>query len=121
MDDLAAVLDRATAKQQSIHQAPPLPPESLASLFEDFALRQAHATTALEGNTLTLDQSQVVLEQGLTIPGKSLREHLEVVNAHATWLWLLPLVQQGVSLSEDLLCEAHRRLMQGILGDEAGI
>lgn len=120
-EDLTVILARVTAKQQAIHQALPLPPASLASLFGDFALRQAHATTAIEGNTLSLDQTQAVVEQGITIPGKSLREHLEVVNAHATWQWLRPLVQQGAPLNEVLLLETHRRLMQGILEDEAGV
>ncbi len=77
------LLSRLTAKRQAVVSHPPLPAASLDSLLDDFALRHAHATAAIEGNTLTLDQVQAVLEQGVTIPGKSLREHLEVVNALA--------------------------------------
>ncbi len=119
--ELTVILDRLTAKQRTIQQNPPLHPASVDSLLDDFALRQAHATTAIEGNTLTLAQTQAVLEQGITIPGKSLREHLEVVNAHATWQWLRPLAQQRQPLTKAMILEIHRRLMQGIFGDEAGL
>ncbi len=117
---LNAVLARLTAKRDRIRRAPALPDASLDSLFADYALRHAHATTALEGNTLTLHETQEVLESGTTIPGKSLREHLEVVNAHAAWLWLRQSLNQRTPFTEDTVLEIHRRLMQGILGDEAG-
>lgn len=118
-NDLAAVLARLAAQRKLLQARPPLPQVSLDSLFDDFALRQAHATTALEGNTLTLDEVQAVLERGITIPGKSLREHLEVLNAHDTWRWLRPLAQDGLPLTESLVLDVHRRLMQRILDDDA--
>ena len=114
------LLSRLTAKRQAVVSHPPLPAASLDSLLDDFALRHAHATAAIEGNTLTLDQVQAVLEQGVTIPGKSLREHLEVVNAHDTWRWIRPLAGRA-PLTEPLVLETQRRLMQGILPEaEAG-
>ena len=67
------VLARLAHKRDLIRRAPALPPASLDSLFTDYALRHAHATTALEGNTLTLHEAQEVLEAGTTIPGKSPR------------------------------------------------
>jgi Fic family protein len=119
-EDLTASLARLTSKQNRIQNSPPLPPASIDSLFDDFALRHAHETTALEGNTLTLHEAQEVIEQGTTIPGKSLREHLEVVNAYATWQWLRRVVERHEPLTAALVLELHRRLMQGILGDDAG-
>lgn len=113
-------LARLAAKQDRLRRAPALPRASLDSLFSDYALRHAHATTALEGNTLTLHEAQEVLESGTTIPGKSLQEHLEVVNANAAWLWLRQSTAQGVPFTEGMVLELHRRLMQGILGDDAG-
>ena len=75
--DVLAVVD---AKKSRIDGHRPLPADSVKSLREDFAVRYAHNTTALEGNTLTLRETQVVIESGLVIAGKPLREHLEVVN-----------------------------------------
>ena len=119
-ETVAIVLGRLAHKRDLIRRAPSLPNASLDSLFDDYALRHAHATAALEGNTLTLHEAQEVLEAGTTIPGKSLREHLEIVNAHATWLWLRQTITEGTRLTEDTVLELHRRLMQGILGDDAG-
>ena len=119
--EIKDLLNRLTAKRVRIAQGPPVSSASLNSLWDDYALRQAHETTALEGNTLTLRETQAVLERGVTIPGKSFREHLEVVNAHRTWAWLRPLAERGEQLlTETLVLEMHRRLMQGILEDEAG-
>lgn len=121
-EDLPVILDGLTAKQQRIVRGKQLTASSLASLYDDYALRHAHETTALEGNTLTLFEAQGVIESGSTIPGKSLREHLEVVNAHATWQWLRPHASDRQEpLSDHLILEIHRRLMQGIVGDEAGL
>ena len=117
-NDLTAALARLTAQRKRLQAGPALPQVSLQSLFDDFSLRQAHATTALEGNTLTLDEVQAVLERGITIPGKSLREHLEVLNAHDTWRWVRPLAEAGMPVTESLVLEIHRRLMQRILDDD---
>ena len=115
MTDLLA---RLTAQQQKIAAARPLPAETLRSLMDDFLIRFAHETTAIEGNTLTLQETQVVLEHGITVAGKTLREHLEVVNVRGAWDLLLDLVR--APLTEAAILDLHRLLMQGILGDEAG-
>ena len=117
-NDLSAALARLTAQRTRLQAGPALPQVSRDSLFDDFSLRQAHATTALEGNTLTLDEVQAVLERGITIPGKSLREHLEVLNAYDTWRWLRPLAQASVPVTESLVLDIHRRLMQRLLDDD---
>ncbi|MDA8199345.1 MAG: hypothetical protein M0Z54_07935 [Thermaerobacter sp.] len=67
-----ALLGPLVDKQDRIRRAPSLPDASLESLFGDYTLRHAHATTAIEGNTLTVHEAQEVLEAGTTIPGKSL-------------------------------------------------
>ncbi len=84
---LAAILARLTAQQQEIARARPLPEATLRSLMDDFLIRYAHETTAIEGNTLTLHETQVVLEHGITVGGKTLREHIEVVNIRDAWEW----------------------------------
>lgn len=114
------LLEALSAQKQVIAAARPLPAATLRSLMDDFLIRFAHETTALEGNTLTLHETQVVLEHGITIAGKTLREHLEVVNVRGAWELLLELVRARDPIGEDTLCQLHRLLMQGILSDEAG-
>ena len=66
IDDLKATLDR--------HR--PLDPAIVRNLREDLIVRWTYHSNAIEGNTLTLQETKVVLE-GITIGGKSIREHLE--------------------------------------------
>jgi Fic family protein len=117
LDAALAALDQ---KQHAINRARPLPRATLQSLEADFTVRYAHNTTAIEGNTLTLSETQVVLEDGLTIGGKTLREHLEVLNIRDALTWLRDVVRQAESITDRSILEMHRIIMAGILKEEAG-
>ena len=117
---MEAILERVTEKYNRLAIARPLPEESLQSLRDDFLVRYSHETTALEGNTLSLRETQVVLENGITIGGKFLREHLEVVNARDALVWLEDVASADDSVSEDTIVRLHKIIMQGILGADAG-
>ncbi len=108
------------AKKRQLDASPPLPVATMQSLMDDFLIRYAHETTAIEGNTLTLHEAQVLLEEGTTVGGKTLREHLEVINVRDAWHALEALVRDQAPLTESALGELHRLLTQGILGNEAG-
>ena len=114
------LLVRVTEKHDRLAKARPLSAESLRSLRDDFLVRYAHETTALEGNTLSLHETQVVLENGITIGGKLLREHLEVVNARNAMVWLEGFVATSEPVTEDTILRLHEIIMQGILGVDAG-
>jgi Fic family protein len=58
----------------------PLAPAIVSRLYEDLRIRLTYHSNAIEGNTLTLRETQVVVEEGITIGGHSLREHLEATN-----------------------------------------
>ena len=116
LEPLDAILERLTAQQQEIARSRPLPGPTLRSLLDDFTIRYAHHTTAIEGNTLTLEETQVVLEHGVTVGGKTVREHLEVLNVRDAWERLMGAVQPGTPLTEDLVLDVHKVLMKGILG-----
>ena len=120
MVDLKHVLAGIDQKQHTINQARPLPTSTLKSLEDDFTIRYAHNTTAIEGNTLTLSETQVVLEDGVTIGGKTLREHLEVLNMRDALVWLRGVVQHDDPITDRSIMEMHRIIMAGILKDEAG-
>ena len=115
------VLQRLDAKKAKLDHARPLPHASVQSLLQDFRVRYAHETTALEGNTLTLRETQVVLEHGITIAGKPLRDHLEVINANDALDWLTVALDSKEPVSERTILRFHSMLMKGILQDEAGL
>lgn len=118
LDDL---IKRVDHKKQILDQSRPLPFESVQSLIEDFRLRFTHETTAIEGNTLSLRETQAVLEEGITVHGKSLREHLEVINANESLHYLEKIVKNKVPITERLIMQFHEILMKGILKEEAGL
>jgi Fic family protein len=67
-----------------------------------------HASTAIEGNTLTLGETAFVLEEGLTISGKSLKDHQEVVG-HASAIDLVyGLIRRESPLTENDLFDLHK-------------
>ncbi|WP_419783504.1 Fic family protein [Maridesulfovibrio sp.] len=98
----------------------PLPPEVVKNLREDLALRWTYNSNAIEGNTLTLQETKVVLE-GVTVGGKSIAEHLEATNhAHAINL-VYALVEQGDPLDVRTIKEIHSLILKGIDDRNAGV
>lgn len=112
--------DRLTAKERRIAKSPPLSAEGAAHFRAEYAVRYAHETTALDASSFTEAESRTVLEQGLTIPGKSLAEHLALVNAFHAWRWLEKIIPRDQPVTEDLFLHLHGMLMQGLLLDGAG-
>lgn len=95
----------------------PLPEKSWASLTRLFAaedVRFTWASNALEGNTLTLRETQRVLEDGATIAGKSLRDHLEAVNHAAAVRRMHDIAEHNELVTVHVMLELHGLLMRGI-------
>lgn len=120
MSSVDQLLMDLNAKKRQLDAARPLPTATLQSLKEDFIIRYAHETTALEGNTLSIYETKVVLEDGITIGGKTVREHLEVLNIRGALGWLESAARAQTPITEDTIRDLHQIVMQGILPDEAG-
>ena len=115
MYDFSAI-DRLKA---TLDQHRPLDPVIVRNLREDLIVRWTYHSNAIEGNTLTLQETKVALE-GITIGGKSLREHLEAVNHRNAILLLEDLVQKNEPLTEWSLKSLHQLILRGIDDDNAG-
>jgi len=98
----------------------PLPPEVIRNLHEDLVLRWTYHSNAIEGNTLTLKETKVVLE-GITVGGKTLREHFEVINHREAILFVEELVAEGGLLTEAVIRSIHRLVLKSIDDDHAGV
>lgn len=109
-------IDRLKA---TLDQHRPLDPAIVRNLREDLIVRWTYHSNAIEGNTLTLQETKVALE-GITIGGKTLREHLEAVNHRNAILYLEELVQQNEPLSEWGIKSIHQLILKGIDDDNAG-
>ena len=77
----------------------PIPKETLRSLEESINLEWTYNSNGIEGNTLTLRETQVVLE-GITVGGKSIKEHLEAINHEKAILYLNDLVKENNQITE---------------------
>ena len=76
--------DQLTTKKKDLDGYRPLPPALVRNLDEWFRVELTYTSNAIEGNTLTRRETAAVIEKGLTVGGKSLREHLEATNhSHA--------------------------------------
>jgi len=94
----------------------PLAPALVERLHEDLVLRWTYHSNAIEGNTLSLLETKVVLE-GITIGGKTLREHFEAINHRAAILYVEEIVGGREPLSEWQIRNIHSLVLRNI--DEA--
>jgi Fic family protein len=77
----------------------PIPKETLKSLKESINLEWTYNSNGIEGNTLTLRETQVVLE-GITVGAKTITEHLEAINHEKAILYLDDLVKDKHPITE---------------------
>jgi Fic family protein len=109
-------LDRLKAKLDTYR---PLPPEIVSNLHEDLVLRWTYNSNAIEGNTLTLKETKVALE-GITVGGKTLREHFEAINHRDAILYVEELVKRNEPLSEWQIKSLHQLILKNIDDNNAG-
>jgi Fic family protein len=115
-DDYFNEVDEKLAK---LNKKRPLPKDTLKSLQENNILDWTYNSNAIEGNTLTLRETKVVLE-GITIGGKSIKEHLEVINHKEAILFLENLVKSDADISEWNIKNIHSLILKEIDNDNAG-
>ena len=89
--------------------------EALDRFEQDFAVEYAHNSTAIEGNTLTLIQTKAILEDGLSVGGKSLREIYEVVNHDKAFAYVKKRIDEEKPLTEETVKDIHAILMENII------
>jgi Fic family protein len=89
------IIKRLEAKLRPINKARPLSPAIVAKLREQFSLEMTYNSNAIEGNRLSLKETYLIISQGLTIKGKSLKDHLEAKDHHEALAYLYDLVEHN--------------------------
>ncbi|MCG3717690.1 Fic family protein [Aliarcobacter butzleri] len=97
----------------------PLDTSIVKNLHEDLVLRWTYHSNAIEGNTLTLKETKVALE-GITIGGKTLREHFEAINHKDAILFMKDLAQKEDRLSEYSIKQIHSLILKNIDDENKG-
>ena len=116
LNEIFKALDQRKAQLDGCR---PLPAGTAASLREKIALEWTYHSNAIEGNTLTLRETKVVLE-GITVGGKSLREHFEIINHQEAIAFVEDLVGKSANISEWNIRNIHQLVFKNIEQDEAG-
>jgi Fic family protein len=98
----------------------PLPPAVVANLHEDVVLRWTYHSNAIEGNTLTLQETKVALE-GVTIGGKTLREHFEAINHRDAIGYVEAVVANEEPFSLHMIRSIHALILKNIDDENAGV
>lgn len=104
-------------KKERLDALRPLSPDLVARLHEEIRLRHTFNSNAIEGNTLTLSETKLVLEEGITIGGKTLREHLEATNNAHGYDLIVRLAQKNAPINHVTIQQIHEVVTRGILED----
>ena len=106
---------KLTKKKNKLDKHRPLPPELAKNLDEWFTVELTYTSNAIEGNTLTRQETALVLEKGISIGGKSITEHLETTN-HAKALELIKTLvnNKQLEITEKIILSLHEYILKGI-------
>ena len=105
--------------KNEIDQCGPLPPIIIPMLKEYFRIGLTYSSNALEGNALTETETKVILEDGLAIGGKTLREHFEVIGHSQAYDFMWSKASNTQWDESDIL-ELHRLFYHHINEKDAG-
>ncbi|OEH86586.1 cell filamentation protein Fic [Desulfuribacillus stibiiarsenatis] len=114
------MFERIEQKKNLLDQKRPLPVHTVKSIRESILLEWTYNSNAIEGNTLTLSETKVVLE-GITVGGKTMKEHLEATNHKEAILYVEDIVHNKETFSEWQIKNIHQIILKGIDEQNAGI
>ena len=119
MNNISQLLKQIDDKQHLINRNRPLDQQQVQNLKEYFKIGLTYASNALEGNTLTESETKVVIEDGVTIGGKALRDHLEAIGHARAFDFMWELANRTKLTEKDIL-KLHKLCFQPSEGDGAG-
>lgn len=97
-------LDELAAQLRAMR---PLNETELKRLRDEFVIEHTYDSNAIEGNTLTLRETALILQEGLTIAEKPIKDHLEAIGYRDAFEYIVTLADAGTSLSERVIKEIH--------------
>lgn len=119
LGNLSELLQKIDKNQELISQNRPLDQNQVKDLKDYFKIGITYSSNALEGNTLTESETKVVIEDGITIGGKALRDHLDAIG-HArafNFMWNLA---SRLEITESDIKKLHQLCFQPSEGEMAG-
>lgn len=106
-------LEELSMAHRWLQEIRPLPAEVVEELRHRYEVGLTHHSTAIEGNTLSQSETQIVIEKGITIGGKSMLEHLEVIGHKEALDFVIELAEAATPIGEREIREIHALVMKG--------
>ena len=113
-------LIRILEKKATLDRLRPLPQVALEKVRSELSIEWTYNSNAIEGNTLSLRETRMVLELGLTVKGKNLREHFEANNHHKAIDLVETLTTSRSKLTENEIFDIHKIVLDNIEEEFAG-
>ncbi|MFC1616935.1 Fic family protein [Candidatus Margulisiibacteriota bacterium] len=118
-NDIKNRLKQVDALQAKIKNLRPLKKEELKQLKEYFKIGLTYSSNALEGNSLTETETKIVIEDGITIGGKPIRDHLEVIGHSEAFDYLYE-IHNSQNITEENILNLHKFFYHHIDPENAG-
>lgn len=117
------IANRIEEKLCRLDDLRPLPQSALKKIQDHFRIEMTYNSNAIEGNSLTLKETFLVINEGITVKGKPLKDHLEARDHYLTLNYLYDLVENGKhhTISEHLIRSMHQLIMQETDKEWAGV
>ncbi len=98
-------------KKAELDRLRPLSGGALMQLQKYYDVELTYTSNAIEGNTLTHRETAEVIEHGITVGGKPLRDHFEAVDHYEAVQWMRGLAAEATPLGESAVLDLHRRIV----------
>jgi Fic family protein len=118
---LEALLVTLSELQRQWQAQKPLETSQLQKLQTYFNLAYTYESNRIEGNTLSLQETNLVVNEGITVGGKTLQEHLEAINHQEAIHFIEQLVVNLQTFNKSVLLQLHRLILMGIDTKNAGV
>lgn len=119
-EEFQTTFERLYEKLAVLNQHRPLPHSAISKIKEALTIEWTYNSNSIEGNTLSLRETQMILQDGITIRGKSLREHFEAKNHENAIYYLNEIVNEEYILRSIDILSLHNLVLRSIEDDFAG-
>ena len=118
--DIKALLCDVDTLKARLSSKRPLPPEALSKIQNAWDIENTYESNRIEGNTLTLQETALIVNEGVTISGKSMREHLEAINHIEALSYIQDIAKEDVPIDERTIKNIHAIILRSIDRKNAG-
>ena len=117
---MSELLAAIAAKKKRLDELRPLSPKALANLEHYYDIELTYTSNAIEGNTLSPVETTLVIEQGITVGGKPLKDHLEALDHYDAIRYVRELARQETPVTESDVRNLHKLVMRRSAPEIAG-